>query len=84
MKKNFNIQDAYLNKIRKHRVPVYIQIKNDRVFEGYITAFDNYCILLKELSGGSPRLIFKHSISYIYPTKDINSIINIGEETSST
>ena len=82
MKKNFNIQDAYLNKIRKNKIPVYIQIKNDRTFEGYITAFDNYCILLKELSGGAPRLIFKHSISYIFPTKETSNIIDIGEESS--
>ncbi len=80
MKKTFNIQEQYLNKLRKNRVPVYIQIKNDRMFEGYITAFDNYCILLKELSGGAPRLIFKHSISYIFPTKEITQIQNIGEE----
>ncbi len=82
MKKNFNIQDTYLNKLRKNRIPVYIQIKNDRTFEGYITAFDNYSILLKEITGGAPRLIFKHSISYIYPTKEINNILNIGEESS--
>ncbi len=83
MKKTFNIQEQYLNKMRKNRVPVFIQIRNDRTFEGYITAFDNYCILLKELSGGAPRLIFKHSISYIYPTKEINQIKNIGEENLS-
>ena len=82
MKKNFNIQDAYLNKLRKNRIPVYIQIRNDRIFEGYITAFDNYSVLLKEISGGAPRLIFKHSISYIYPTKETENIINIGEESS--
>ncbi len=80
MKKNFNIQDVYLNNIRKNKIPVYIQIKNDRVFEGYITAFDNYCILLKELDGKSPRLIFKHSISYIFPTKDVSNIQKLGEE----
>ncbi len=83
MKKNFNIQEHYLNKMRKNRIPVYVQIKNDRTFEGYITAFDNYCILLKELTGGAPRLIFKHSISYIFPTKEINQIKDLGEEKSS-
>ncbi len=80
MKKSFNIQDAYLNKIRKNKIPVYVQIRNDRTFEGYITAFDNYSILLKEVSGSNPILIFKHSISYIFPTKQVENIQKLGEE----
>jgi len=63
--KDFNIQNQFLNKLRKSREQVYIQIRGDRTFQGYITAFDNYSILLKESSATLPILIFKQSVAYI-------------------
>ena len=80
MNKDFNIQNQFLNKIRKARVQVVVQIKGDRTFQGIITAFDNYSILLKERENTPPILIFKHSIGYIFPLKRNDEINNLGEE----
>ena len=80
MNKDFNIQNQFLNKIRKSKAVIFIQIKGDRTFQGIITAFDNYSILLKEKETSPPILIFKHSIAYILPLKRYESINNLGEE----
>ena len=81
MTKDFNIQNQFLNKLRKFRNPVLIQIKGDRIFQGIITAYDNYSILLKENASSPPVLIFKHAISYIIPDKKNKEIINFGQES---
>jgi RNA chaperone Hfq len=82
MGKEFNIQNQFLNKLRKAREQVYVQIKGDRTFQGYIAAFDNYSILLKESSSMPPILIFKHSVAYIgiISSKPNSDIDNIGME----
>jgi RNA chaperone Hfq len=80
MGKEFNIQNQFLNNLRKTRQEVYIQIKGDRLFQGHITAFDNYSILLKEPGNLPPVLIFKHSISYISLAKMNKEFSSIGEE----
>lgn len=82
MGKEFNIQNQFLNKLRKGRAQVQIQIRGDRTFIGYITAFDNYSILLKESESSMPTLIFKHSVAYISIIKSNSSfeLENIGME----
>ncbi len=80
MTKDFNIQNQFLNKLRKSKNPVIIQIKGDRIFQGVIVAYDNYSILLKEAPTSPPVLIFKHAIAYIVPEKKYEEIVNFGNE----
>ncbi len=80
MTKDFNIQNQFLNKLRKSKNPVIIQIKGDRIFQGIITAYDNYSILLKENSSTPPVLIFKHAIAYIVPEHKHDEIVDFGVE----
>jgi host factor-I protein len=66
--KVINLQDTYLNQIRKEKVPVVIYLTNGVRLKGVIKGFDNFVILLKE---NTNSLIYKHAISTIIPEKDI-------------
>ncbi|MGW8272426.1 MAG: RNA chaperone Hfq [Thermodesulfovibrionales bacterium] len=64
-----NLQDNYLNLLRKERIPVIVYLTNGVRLKGVIRGFDNFVVLLKE---ASQQLIYKHAISTIIPEKDID------------
>jgi host factor-I protein len=66
--KGVNLQDTYLNHLRKDKVPVIIYLTNGVRLKGIIKGFDNFVILLKE---SSQSLIYKHAVSTIVPEKDV-------------
>ena len=63
-----NLQDHYLNQLRKEKIPVLIYLTNGVRLKGLIKAFDNFVILLKE---SNQSLIYKHAISTIVPEKEV-------------
>jgi len=67
--KGQNLQDNYLNQLRKDKVPVVIYLTNGVRLKGIIKGFDSFVILLKE---ASQQMIYKHAISTIVPEKDID------------
>ena len=60
-----NLQDAFLNNVRKAKVPVTIFLMNGVKLQGVITWFDNFCVLLRR--DGQSQLVYKHAISTIMP-----------------
>ena len=60
-----NLQDAFLNHVRKTKVPVTIFLINGVKLQGVITWFDNFCVLLRR--DGQSQLVYKHAISTIMP-----------------
>lgn len=64
-----NLQDNYLNHLRKEKIPVVIYLANGVRLKGIVKSFDNFVIILKE---SSQQLIYKHAISTIVPAKDIS------------
>jgi host factor-I protein len=66
--KGVNLQDTYLNHLRKDKVPVIIYLTNGVRLKGTIRGFDNFVILLKE---NTQSLIYKHAVSTIVPEKDV-------------
>jgi host factor-I protein len=56
-----NLQDAFLNHVRKTKVPVTIFLINGVKLQGVITWFDNFCVLLRR--DGQSQLVYKHAIS---------------------
>lgn len=64
-----NLQDNYLNQLRKDKIPVVVYLTNGVRLKGIIKGFDNFVILLKE---NTQSLIYKHAISTIVPEKDID------------
>lgn len=63
-----NLQDNYLNLLRKDRTPVVIYLTNGVRLKGIIKGFDSFVILLKE---NTHCLIYKHAVSTIVPEKDV-------------
>ena len=66
--KGLNLQDNFLNQLRKEKIPVTIYLLNGVRLRGTVKGFDNFVILLKE---NTLPLIYKHSVSTIVPEKEI-------------
>lgn len=64
-----NIQDVFLNTVRKKRVSVTIFLASGVKLQGNITAFDNFSILLRR--GSQLQLVYKHAIATIVPSGDV-------------
>lgn len=65
-----NLQDAFLNNIRKNKVSVTIFLVNGVKLQGVVTWFDNFCVLLRR--DGQSQLVYKHAISTIMPSQPIS------------
>jgi len=65
-----NLQDAFLNHVRKTKVPVTVFLINGVKLQGVITWFDNFCVLLRR--DGQSQLVYKHAISTVMPAQPIN------------
>ena len=78
MDKTHNLQDVFLNQVRKQHVPVTIFLVNGVKLQGVITWFDNYSMLLKR--DGHIQLIYKHAVSTIMPSTPLNMQDIEGEE----
>jgi host factor-I protein len=65
-----SLQDAFLNHVRKTKIPVTIFLINGVKLQGVITWFDNFCVLLRR--DGQSQLVYKHAISTIMPSQPIN------------
>ncbi|MGI6145162.1 MAG: RNA chaperone Hfq [Clostridia bacterium] len=69
-KPQINLQDNFLNQIRKENVPVTIFLINGFQLKGSVKGFDNFTVILDV--EGKQQLIYKHAISTISPLKAIN------------
>ncbi|KGP73506.1 RNA chaperone Hfq [Pontibacillus yanchengensis] len=69
MAQSVNIQDQFLNQIRKDHVQVTIFLTNGFQLRGVVKAFDNFTVLLE--ADGKQQLIFKHAISTFAPMKTV-------------
>ncbi len=72
MKANINLQDVFLNQVRKEKILITIYLINGFQLKGLVKGFDNYTIVLD--SEGKQQLIYKHAISTIAPINSINFI----------
>ena len=64
-----NVQDVFLNYVRKNKVAVTIFLVNGVRLQGNISWFDNFCILLRRDS--QSQLVYKHAISTVMPSDPI-------------
>ena len=67
--KSQNVQDVFLNSIRKNKVHVTVFLVNGVKLQGVVTWFDNFCVLLRR--NNHVQLIYKHAISTIMPAGPI-------------
>ena len=68
--KSQNVQDVFLNSIRKNKNPVTVFLVNGVKLQGVVTWFDNFSVLLRRDSHS--QLVYKHAISTIMPSHPVN------------
>ena len=61
-----NVQDVFLNYVRKNRTPVTVFLVNGVKLQGSISGFDNFCVLLRR--DAHVQLVYKHAISTVMPS----------------
>ncbi len=65
-----NLQDAFLNAVRKQKMPLTIYLSSGVRLQGVLTWFDNFCVLLRR--DGTSQLVYKHAISTVVPSGPVN------------
>jgi host factor-I protein len=66
--KGQNLQDPFLNTLRKERIPVSIYLVNGIKLQGQIDSFDQFVVLLKNAVN---QMVYKHAISTIVPSRNV-------------
>jgi len=69
VEKHQNLQDVFLNHVRKDKMPVTVFLVNGVKLQGVISWFDNFSILLRR--EGSSQLVYKHAVSTVMPAQPI-------------
>lgn len=67
--KSMNLQDTFLNTLRKNNIFVTVFLLNGFQLKGLIKSYDNFTVLLE--SEGKQQLIYKHAISTFVPSKNV-------------
>jgi host factor-I protein len=67
--KKQNLQDTFLNSVRKAKTPLTIFLVNGVKLQGVVSWFDNFCVLLRR--DGQSQLVYKHAISTIMPAQPV-------------
>jgi host factor-I protein len=78
-KVNINLQDVFLNQVRKEHIGVTIYLTNGFQLKGLVKGFDNFTVVLD--TDGKQQLVYKHAISTVTPYKSMNLIFSDSRET---
>ena len=76
--KMHNLQDVFLNHVRKQKTSVTVFLVNGVKLQGIITWFDNFCLLLRR--DGHSQLVYKHAISTIMPVTPVDLYSEVGDD----
>lgn len=80
MKQQINLQDVFLNHVRKEKTSITVFLVNGVQIRGFVIGFDSYVLVLD--SDGKQEVIYKHAISTIIPAKPVNFISAENEENN--
>ncbi len=69
------LQDPFLNALRKDKVPVSIYLVNGIKLQGLVESFDQFVVLLKN---SVSQMVYKHAISTVVPAKNVK-LANVDE-----
>ena len=64
-----NLQDSFLNHVRKENLPVVIYLVNGFQIRGLVRGFDNFTVIIE--NDGKQQLVYKHAVSTISPASNI-------------
>ena len=67
-----NLQDAFLNLVRKEKTPVTVYLVNGFQIKGIVKGFDNFTVIIEQ--DQKQQLIYKHAISTVAPLKAISML----------
>jgi len=82
-KSPINLQDTFLNQVRKENLPVTIYLVNGFQLKGLIKGFDNFTVIIE--FDGRQQMVYKHAISTVMPIRPINFMAaSTTESTTST
>ena len=81
MKTQINLQDVFLNQVRKEKQAITVFLLSGFQIRGFVTGFDNYTVVLD--CEGKQELIYKHAISTIIPTHPVNFVAAEKEQNES-
>jgi len=70
-KTQINLQDAFLNQVRKENISVTIFLVNGFQLKGMVRGFDNFTVLLE--SEGKQMMVYKHAISTVSPMRPVSA-----------
>lgn len=70
-KNQLNLQDAFLNQVRKDKIPVTIYLVNGFQIKGLVKGFDNFTVIIE--MDQKQQLIYKHAISTVSPNKPLGN-----------
>lgn len=70
MQKTQNLQDAFLNYIRREKVPVTLFLMNGFQLRGVVRSFDSFVVLID--ADGRQQMIYKHAISTVAPARPVS------------
>jgi host factor-I protein len=73
-KSHANLQDMFLNQMRRDKVPCDVHLTNGSTVSGIIRGFDNFAVLVRYSEGTGQEMIYKHSIASIAPLIDVDPI----------
>lgn len=74
MKSALNLQDIFLNQVRKEHALITVYLVSGYQIKGYVKGFDSYTIVVD--SDGKQQMIYKHAVSTIVPSKPVNFMNN--------
>ena len=69
VEKKQNLQDTFLNSVRRSKTPLTIFLVNGVKLQGVVSWFDNFCVLLRR--DGQSHHVYKHAISTIMPAQPV-------------
>ena len=69
MQKTQNLQDAFLNYIRREKIPVTLFLMNGFQLRGVVRSFDSFVVLID--ADGRQQMIYKHAISTVVPARNV-------------
>jgi host factor-I protein len=76
-KSQLNLQDVFLNQVRKENIGVTIFLVNSVQLRGHVRGFDPFTVLL-EIPGRPTQLVYKHAITSIVPSRPVSGFYGEG------
>ncbi|MPM85092.1 RNA-binding protein Hfq [bioreactor metagenome] len=76
--KNMNLQDLFLNTVRKERTPLTVYLLSGYQLRGTVRGFDSFVVMLD--CDGKQNMVYKHAISTIIPAKNVTFVADAQDD----